>query len=179
MGEFDWRDPMARAASRGVLLAVLATPVAADECSDYRTAFVLYEAALQASMDHAQWLAEDISRMHERSRPEYDEAELRTFRALDDAARAVQRTIDDEAKAVVIHAIVAARDTVELARHLTVRAPPGPLSPASKAAYQSGGPTLATAFAKLSTAFRETKAAYHDALHFVCFERDFEREQRP
>ena len=114
------------------------------------------------------------------NRPEYVEAEIRAYRALDDAARAVRRTISidpaHEAEAIAVHAIVAARDTIELARYLTLRIP-GATSPASRAAFLSGGPTLADAFGKLSEAFRVAKAAYHDALHFICFERDFERER--
>ena len=164
----------------GAIVAMLAAPAAADECSDHRAAFVLYEAASRASMEHSAELAEDMSRFDERHRPEYVEAELRAYRALDDAAREVRRTIAidpaHEAEAVAIHAIVAARDTIELARHLTLRVP-GATSPANRAAFLSGGPTLGTAFGKLSAAFRDAKAAYHDALHFVCIERDFERER--
>ena len=170
-----------RAVSRGVLLTALTGPAAADECRDYRATFVLYEAALQASMDHAAELAEDWSTFDERHRPEFVEAELRAFRALNDAARAVQRTIDPETHegtAVAIHAITAARDTVELARHLTLRVP-GATSPVTRAAFRAGGPTLGTAFGKLSEAFSDVKAAYHDALHFVCFERDLARERQP
>ena len=163
------------------IVAMLAAPAAADECSDYRAAFVLYEAASQASLEHSAWLAEDMSKIHERHRPEYGEAELRAYHALNDAARAVQRTIDretHEGAAVAIHAIVAARDALDLARYLTVRVP-GAASPVWQAAFQSGGPTLGGAFVKLSEAFSDTKAAYHDALHFLCFERDFERERQP
>ena len=126
-------------------------------------------------MEH---LAKNVSRFAERHGAEYVKAELRAYRAVDDAARAVRRTIDPahEAEAVAVHAIVAARDTIELARYLTLRVP-GATSPASRAAFLSGGPTLADASGKLSEAFRVAKAAYHDALHFICFERDFERER--
>ena len=68
------------------IVAILAIPAAADECSDYRAAFVLSEAASRASTEHSAWLAEDMSRFHERHRPEYGEAELRAYRALADAA---------------------------------------------------------------------------------------------
>ena len=173
------RPMIGRAVSRGVLLAALAGPVAADECSDYRAAFVLHEAAAEAGMDYAEWLAEDTSRLFdERYRSEFDEAERRTFLALNDAARAVQRTIDHEATATAIHAIATARDAVGLARHLNVRA--DALSPASlAAARRAGEPSPGSVFLKLSTAFSDMRAAYHDALHFVCFERDFSREQQP
>ena len=59
-------------------------------------------------MEHSAWLAEDMSQFHELYRPEYGEAEHRAYRALGDAARDVQRTIDPahKAEAVAIHAIV-------------------------------------------------------------------------
>ena len=148
-----------------VLLPVaFGAPVKADECSDYRAAFVLYEAAKRASTEHI-----------DSGEPKYVEAEFRAYHALGDAARAVRRTIDSdhEAARVAIHAIVSARDNIELARYLTIRVP---RSPASRAAFLSRGSTLGIAHSKLSEAFREVKAAYHEALHFICFERDFERE---
>ena len=167
------------ALSGGATVAMLAAPAAADECSDYRATFVLSEAASRASMEHSAELAEDMSRFDERHRPEYVEAELHAYRALDDAARAVRPTIAidpaREAEAVAVHAIVAVRDTIEFARYLTLRVP-GVTSPANKV-FLSGGPTLGTAFGKLSAAFRDAKAAYCDALHFICFARDFEPER--
>ena len=61
--------------------------------------------------------------------------------------------------------------------HLTVREL-GALSPANLVASRAGEPAPAAAYAKLATAFRDTKAACHDALPFVCFERGCGRERR-
>ena len=63
---------------------MLAVPVAADECSDYRAGFVLSEAASRASSEHSAQVAEDMAQFDGRHRPEYGEAELRAH--LDDNA---------------------------------------------------------------------------------------------
>ena len=73
----------------GAIVAMLAAPVAADECSDYRAGFVLSEAASRASREHSAQVAEDMAQFDGRHRPEYGEAELRAH--LDDNALQARR----------------------------------------------------------------------------------------
>ena len=156
----------------GAMLTMLAGPVAADECSDYRSAFVLYEAAKRAIVEHPTTFDLDRLLIKEAPGPEYFEAQRRALLALDDAARALRRTIDDEAAAVAVDTIDAARVAINVALQRD-RDWAGPIIDAN---IKSGGtvadlgPHFARAFGKLIEAYGAATAAYHHALHFVCRE---------
>lgn len=141
------------------MLTMLAGPVAADECSNYRSAFVLHEVAEQASVEHL-------------TTPEYLKAKRRALFTLDDAARALRRTIDDEAAAVAVDTIDAARVAIKVALQRD-NDWNGPIIDAivdSDETVAALGPHFARPYAKLIEAYHAVTAAYHHALHFVCRE---------
>ena len=72
---------------------MLAVPVAADGCSGYRAAFVLYEAAERSISEHPVKFDPSTLRIIDQPGPEHLKASDCTFRALDHTARAVRRTV--------------------------------------------------------------------------------------
>ena len=139
----------------GAMIAVLAGSVAADECSDYRAAFVLREAAIYVFRDIVDKVA-----------PKFEGAELRAAedamgkasRDLHRAGDAVRRTIDDHsAAALAIDAIYAARAaTAEAMQHVVD--------------WTRATAKEAPWYLKMTDASGALSAAYYEALHFACRE---------
>lgn len=131
--------------------AVLAGPVAADECSDYRVAFMLREAASDAFSD----IAEKAAPKFEGSEFQApDDALQRTTVDLHHAAEGVRRTIDGRRAAVLaIDAMHTARTAIANALHDWIR-------------VEAGLPV----YIKIVDAAKALSAAYHEALHFACRE---------
>lgn len=91
----------------GAFLAALAGPAVADECSDYRTALVLYHATDRALDEAVAKLTDDdldSGEAEAKLRP-YHAANDRALATLGDAQLAVASAIDDEAVATAIGAI--------------------------------------------------------------------------
>ena len=147
-----------------VLVATLAVPAAADECSDYRIAYVLHETALRVLREATrEILREDPTRG---AGPEYYEAEERAERDLHKAAGAVRLSLDDEAAAGAIDAIDAARFRTGVALKRWVRY----RSDESRAAGWIESPGARSAWPELREAERALNAARHQALLHVCRE---------
>ena len=151
-------------------LAALAGPASADECSDYRAAFVLHEAAKRATREVPYIHDPDTGRVtNEAQLRPFHVAEDRARRALYDVARAVQRRLDDAAAAAAIEAIEAAQDAIWAAIE---RIDDWPVF--DDARRREPGLTLRDLThygmprANLAEAWHASTAAYHHALHLAC-----------
>lgn len=160
----------------GAVAAMLGGPLAADECSDYRVAGVRYEAAGQAFDDRFAAMVPIGERATSKDKAElapYEEEQNRALRALEEAARAVRRSLDDEAAVATIDAIQAARVALKVAWQRE-RDWTDPILSVSidnpRGTIADLGPHFGRAFWKLNEAYGAATAAYYHALHFACRE---------
>ena len=147
----------------GAVVAMLGGPLAADECSDYRTAFLLYEVAEQAWRKHF-----DTPHLHamNRARSDLHDATRAVRRAIADAPPAIPESIADKPGAAAA-AATDAIDAIDAVRAAIVEAARrvSKWNELSSIVGQGGMPYL---YGSLTGAGEKALAAYHEALHSVC-----------
>ena len=146
-GAFDTLTGTGRALAIAVLLATVASPTAADVCSDFRAALALRDVAWRTLIEHIEAGSTDVDAVANA----YYEADL----AIGIPARAVERTIDDEAATATIEAVRTVRRGMNLAfEKVRVWFPTRPRVPAPFLPF----------YIKMSEADGTLSEAYHEAL---------------
>ncbi|MDD9981768.1 MAG: hypothetical protein OXU81_10495 [Gammaproteobacteria bacterium] len=146
-GAYDTLTGTVRTLAIAALLASFASPTTADVCNDFRAALALRDVAWRTLIEHIEAGSTDVDAVANA----YYEADL----AIGISARAVERTINDEAATATIEAVRTVRREMNLAFE-KVRAwfPTSPRVPESFLPF----------YVKMSEADATLSEAYHEAL---------------
>ena len=155
----------------GAVVAMLGSPVSADECSNYRAASVLYHAADKGLTDLQDTLSledmRDSATMGEKLAP-YHAALNSARRAREEAGIALRLTVDDEIAATAIDAILSA--WVGIAQAYERVSDWNSRSPDS--GNVGSRVRIAAASFELQEAAGKAGRAYYFALRSICLERE-------